>query len=386
MKTRALFALLLFFMAACAERPSLPERLTLRPGAFKDLPGWENGRQAGAVPALLRSCSVILKKAPGASLGAKGVAGTAGQWWQACETLRASTPKTDGETRRFFETWFTPYVVNGGASGLFTGYYEAELSGAWQKNGRYQTPLWQRPDDLITANLGDFKPELSGQKIVGKVEGKKFVPYDERADIASGSLAARARPLAWVSDPTGAFFLEIQGSGLVRMPDGQVLRVGYDAQNGKDYVPIGRVLYEEGEIDKPVTMQKIRAWLRAHPERAQAMMNRNPSAVFFRKVEGEGPIGAEGVALTPKRSLAVDPAFVPLGVPLWLVLEKETGGDTPPPVLLVAQDTGGAIKGAVRGDLFWGAGGEAEARAGAMQDRGTYYLLLPKTVAPYAGK
>ncbi|MDD5587463.1 MAG: MltA domain-containing protein, partial [Alphaproteobacteria bacterium] len=231
-----------------------------------------------------------------------------------------------------------------------------------------------------------FRSDLNGQRIAGKVEGHKLQPYDDRAAIAQGSLAGRARPLLWTDDPVEAFFLEIQGSGRVRLADGTRLRIGYDAQNGKPYVPIGRVLAEEGEIEKPVTMAKIRAWLHAHPERAQAMMNRNPSVVFFRCVEGDGPKGAQGVVLTPGRSLAVDTAFVPLGVPLWLDPKEDASGEVIRPRLVVAQDTGGAIKGPVRGDLFWGSSPGAEARAGAMQSRGTYYLLLPKTVVPDAAR
>lgn len=359
-----LFVLLL--LTSCAERPA--EKLTLHPVAYADLPGWTEDRVGEALPALNRSCRVLSKKPAEASLG---IAGKAKDWQAFCAALKLAAPQDDTEAREFLESWLQPYSVE--QKGLFTGYYEAELNGAWQQGGIYQTPLWQRPGDLIAVDLGAFKPELKGQRIAGKVVGQKLLPYDDRAAVARNGLAGRAEPLLWVDDPVQAFFLEIQGSGRVRFADGQVQRIGYDAQNGHAYVPIGRVLAEDGEIAKPVTMAKIRAWLAAHPERAQAMMNRNPSVVFFRKTD-DGPIGAQGVTLTPQRSLAVDPAFMPLGVPLWLA------ADTLTPRLVVAQDTGGAIKGAVRGDLFCGAGPEAEAQAGALQAGGTYYVLLPRTM------
>jgi membrane-bound lytic murein transglycosylase A len=374
MKQAALFSVLPAFvsvlLSGCAGKPPVPpERLSLSSVAFHDLSGWKQDRHAEAVSALLNSCPRMTEK-PG--------------WKPLCAALDKNRPATDEDARRFFETWFTPYAVRHEAPGLFTGYYEAELNGARQQGGVYQTPLWGRPHDLVTADLGAFRPELSGQRIAGKIEGHKLQPYDDRAAIASGSLAGRARPLLWTDDPVNAFFLEIQGAGRARLADGSILRIGYEAQNGKTYVPIGRVLAETGEIEKPVTMAKIRAWLCAHPSYAQAMMNRNPSVVFFRSVDGDGPVGAQGVVLTPERSLAVDPAFVSLGTPLWLELEKDDSGVTPPARLVVAQDAGGAIKGPVRGDLFWGAGPEAEAHAGAMQSRGAYYLFLPKTVTPDA--
>jgi membrane-bound lytic murein transglycosylase A len=367
-----LFAVLVT-LAACAEKPISPPKVELKPVGYEDLKGWGDDRQSEAVQAFARSCDVLAKKEPEAPAEK---AGKAQDWQSACQALKKEVLFTDVSARRFFETWFAPYAVRDSGPGLFTGYYEPELNGAWLKGGSFQTPLWQRPDDLITVDLGEFRPDLRGQKVAGKVEGHALRPYDDRAEIAQGSLAqGRARALAWVDNPIDAFFLEIQGSGRVKMPGGKVVRVGYEAQNGKTYVAIGRVLADEGEIEKPVTMSKIRDWLKAHPDRAQAMMDRNPSYVFFRRQDGDGPVGAQGAVLTPGRSLAVDPAFVPLGAPVWLALEGS------PPSLVVAQDTGGAIKGPVRGDLFLGAGAEAEDRAGGMQGQGTYYVLLPKTAS-----
>jgi len=372
---------LLLLFASCAEKPiPQPERLSLQPVSFSDLRGWIEDHQTEAVPALIRSCAALMNKPDDTAMG---LGGKAKDWRSVCEKLERAKPVSDKETRAFFEQEFQPYAArqNGSKEGLFTGYYEAEINGDWQQGGKYQTALWARPDDLITVDLGDFKSGLKGQKIAGKIEGRKLRPYDSRASIMAGSLLHHAQPLLWTDDAIAAFFLEIQGSGRVRLTDGSTVRVGYEAQNGHTYIAIGRVLADEGQIEKPVTMAKIREWLRNNPGRAQEMMNRNPSVVFFRLIDGEGPVGAQGVVLTPRRSMAVDPSFVPLGVPLWLDVQ-ENGGTPSLQRLVVAQDTGGAIKGGVRGDFFWGAGAEAEELAGAMQSRGTYYVLLPKSVTP----
>ncbi len=366
----------LLLLSSCAETPKTgAEKITLTPAAFSDLAGWSSDKISEAAPALARSCRVIAKKAPDSALG---VAGQASDWLSPCADLAANPPQDDAAARAFFERWFRPYAASGnsGSDGLFTGYYEAELHGTAQQSGAYHTPLYARPDDLIDVDLGEFKKDLHGQHIVGKVEGRKLKPYDDRAKITAGSLAHRAQPLLWVDDPVDAFFLEVQGSGRVRMDDGHIMRMGYDGANGRAYVAIGRALADMQLLEKPVTMQSIRGWLKAHPERAKEIMNLNPSYVFFKTIDGEGPIGAEGVALTPQRSMAVDPAFVPLGVPLWL--DSVDGHGAILQRLMVAQDTGGAIKGPVRGDVFWGFGADAEAQAGAMQGQGRIYLLLPK--------
>ncbi|MFA6279576.1 MAG: murein transglycosylase A [Bdellovibrionales bacterium] len=349
---KRLLGLALLFLAGCAV---VPEKPTLVPVSYDALQGWDRDAQDEALDAFQKSCAVLKIKET---------------WRDVCAAARA-VPQDAAAARRFFEDNFTPYRFDGAGQGLFTGYYEAQLKGAWTQKGAYQTPLWSRPDDMLTADLGAFKNSLKGQKITGKAQGKAFVPYDAREDVAAGSLAHRAKPLLWVDDPVDAFFLEIQGSGQVLMEDGSVVRVGYDAQNGHGYTPIGRVLAAQGEIEKPVTMQKIRAWLAAHPDKAQQTMNANSSVVFFRKVDRGGAVGAQGVVLTPLRSLAVDPFFVTLGTPVWLETPARHR-------LVVAQDTGGAIKGAVRGDLFWGAGEAAAEGAGSMQESGTYFLLLPK--------
>lgn len=367
--SRLTLALAVCGLCACAGPREEEKLFKIAPVSFQDLPSWQADNQAEALPALLKSCAVFNKKDPDDAL-LLPEAGQYTDWQKICREAQ-NTALDEQSARRFFEQSFTPYRITSPQEGLFTGYYEAQLRGAWTQNAEFKTPLWQRPADMLNIDLGAFRDSWKGQKITGKIDGKNFVPYDDRAKVAKGSLVNRAQPLVWVDDPIGAFFLEIQGSGQIQMQDGSIIRVGYDAQNGHGYTPIGRVLADRGEIEKPVTMQKIRAWLEQNPSRAQDIMNTNPSVIFFRKVDKDGAVGAQGVTLTPGRSLAVDRSYLPLGVPLWLV----TGAHHR---LVVAQDTGGAIKGAVRGDLFLGAGAAAENEAGQMQETGTYYILLPK--------
>lgn len=361
------------------------ETVSLQRVGYADLQNWGNDKLSEAVPALLSACQALGKQRSGTPMG---LAGRAGDWREPCEILSRMYPRDDTAVRAFLENWFRPWAVKGadGDEGLFTGYYEASLRGAWSRGGRYQTPLYARPRDLVSVDLGAFRPEWKGKRIAGKVVESQLVPYDDRAAIADGALSGRARPIMWVDDPIDAFFLEVQGSGRARMPDGKYVGVGYDGANGQAYASLGRVLLDMGELARPVTMQTIRAWLEAHRARAQEVMNQNASYVFFRILKDFGPLGAQGVPLTPRRSLAVDSSLIPLGVPLWLELKGGDGAIADPDLgggrLMVAQDTGGAIKGAVRGDYYWGYGKEAESRAGAMQSRGRYFILLPRTVIP----
>lgn len=372
--TIGLAALLVALVAACTPRPPPPDRLTLVPADFDDLPGWKKDDAGAALAAFIRSCAVLEKQPPDIKLG---VAGTAGAWHAPCDAAATVDPKTADAARRFFETWFRPWKAgnNGHTEGLFTGYYEPLLHGSLAPGGRYQTPLLRRPADLVMVELGLFRPAWRGERIAGRAVDGRLKPYDTRAQIEKGALARQHLAFVWVDDPVDAFFLHIQGSGRVELPDGTQLRVGYDGQNGQPFVPIGRLLVQRGALTKDtVSMQSIRAWIKAHPEAGAKLMNEDPSYVFFRELKGDGPIGAEGVVLTAGRSLAVDRDFIPLGVPLFL-----DAGDGLRR-LMVAQDTGGAIRGPVRGDVFWGFGPDAEARAGTQKARGDYYLLLPKDV------
>jgi membrane-bound lytic murein transglycosylase A len=277
-----------------------------------------------------------------------------------CEAATALPPQDSAAARRFFETSFIPLSVAdyGASEGLFTGYYEIELNGSRRQRGRYQTPIYRRPAEPGAA-----------------------ARYT-RAEIENGALAGRGLELFWIDDPIGAFFLEIQGSGRVRLRNGSAVRVGYDGQNGQPYVPVGRLLLERGVIPRSeATMMTIRDWMNQHPEAGAALRRENPSYVFFRELSGDGPIGAEGVVLTAERSIAIDRAFIALGLPIWVEADERFASADPVRRLVVAQDTGGAIKGPVRGDLFWGTGSAAARRAGVMNARGRYYLLVPRSVA-----
>jgi membrane-bound lytic murein transglycosylase A len=361
------------------------ERLVLKPASFEDLPGWSRDDLSQALPALLRSCRRLLGRPLGEALG---IAGTAGDWKAACEAA-ARIPARPDAARMFFEARFQPFAASADdePEGLFTGYYEPLLHGSRTRSDRYRVPLYLRPSDLVMVDLGAFREELKGQRIAGRVEEGSLVPYPDRKAIESGALAGRDLELVWVDDPIDAFFLQIQGSGRIRLEDGgdagREIRVGYAAQNGHPYFAIGRDLIERGALtEETVSMQSIRRWLEEHPDEADDVMDRNASYVFFEELKGEGPLGAEGVALTPGRSLAVDLHHWPLGVPVWLDAEAPSPRpgepDRPLRRLLVAQDTGGAIQGAVRGDVFWGHGEDAAEIAGRMKHRGRMWVLLPR--------
>jgi membrane-bound lytic murein transglycosylase A len=321
-----------------------------------------------ALVAFKRSCPALLRREDLSGL-------TRPDDWQAACTAAASAQNAE----EFFLTHFTGLRVAGGA-GFATGYYEPELAASLTRAPGYQVPLYRRPADLIDVPLGDFVASLKGRTVRGRVEGNRLVPYPPRADI-DAALANRGLELAWAADPYEAFFLEIQGSGRLRLPDGRIMRVGYDGQNGRDYTAIGRVLIDQGKLERgKAGMAAILAWLRANPADAPAILHANLSKIFFREIKGEGPIGALGVAVTGGISVAADPAFIPLGAPLLVATTRSLDG-APITALMVAQDTGGAIKGSNRIDLFLGAGEAAAAQAGAQSAPAQLILLLPKAAA-----
>jgi membrane-bound lytic murein transglycosylase A len=380
--------LALLFTVSCGPKKPAPDHLTLVPWAFDRLTGWDSDDLGAALAAFRKSCGALAKLPDTSAIGSQELAMTAADWRGACEAAEPLDAGDKVAVRRFFEEAFAPFRLanNDEPEGLFTGYYEAELHGSRRREGTYTTPLLKRPTDLVMVELGLFRPAWRGERIAGKVEGGQLKPYASRAEIEHGALDRRGLELFWVDNPVDAFFLHIQGSGRIVLEDGTVAQVGYDGQNGRPYVPVGKLLVERGALPREdVTMQSIRVWLHDHGDEAAALMNENPSYVFFREMKGEGPVGAEGVVLTPGRSLAVDRAFLPLGVPLWLDLADPQAPDGRLRRLVVAQDTGGAIRGPVRGDLFWGYGADAAARAGMMKDRGAYYLLLPRNVAVRRG-
>ena len=293
---------------------------------------------------------------------------TRGQDWSSACAAAASWPLDSAAD--FFARYFEAVQVGDGKA-FATGYFEPEIAASRARGGVYQTPIYRRPPDLVQVDLGQFTDSLKGKTIRGRVDGRSLVPYADRASIETGALAGRGLEIAWAADPVELFFLQVQGSGRLRLPDGSIMRIGYDDQNGRDYTGIGKLMKDRGLIQAG-SMQDIVAWLRANPEQGRAIMNENRSYVFFRELTGAGPVGAMGVAVTSEATVAADPRYVPLGAPVVLSLDRAE-----PEGLWIAQDTGGAIKGPNRFDTFWGAGERARAIAGGMSARGSALLLLP---------
>ena len=378
------FLALILFLTACAGIPDdKAQPLVLKPASFSALPGWRGEDFSGVAQAFGRSCERMARRDPDKAFGPGEQWGTYGDWHAACHLFQNLNQNNAKAYRTFFETYFHPYEVRAGSKqdGLFTGYYEASLKGSRTKHGSYQYPLRARPDDLVMVSLGDFRDDLKGRRIAGRVVGGRLKPYEDHADILAGRLpAAQDKTLVWVDNPVDAFFVQIQGSGVVALDDGSVMRVGYAGQNGHPYYAIGRELVHRGALEKEnVSLQSIRAWLKDNPNQAQEVMTTNPSYVFFQDLKSEGPKGGEGIALTPLRSLAVDHSIIPYGLPVWLQAEHPNGRDDLRR-LMIAQDTGGAIRGPVRGDVFWGYGAEAEHWSGLMKSQGRYWFLLPHSV------
>jgi membrane-bound lytic murein transglycosylase A len=339
----------------------LPPKLTLRGARFGQLDGWSEDHLAAALPAFLKSCAAFTARADGEpfdSVPKSGDFGAVGDWRPLCDEA-AALPHGDAAATAFFEENFTPLQAgnNGSSNGLFTGYFEIVLNGSRRREGSYQTPIYRPPPD----------PKAYS-----------------RAQIDDGVLAGKGLELLWVDDAVGAYFLQVQGSGVVHLTDGKTTRLGYDGGNGHPFVSIARLLVERSEVPlKDMTMQTLRDWITAHGAAGKALMREDPSFVFFKEVPGDGPYGSERVVLTAQRSLAVDRRFIPLGMPLWLEANQRFTTGTIRR-LVIAQDTGGAIKGPVRGDLYWGGGAAAGREAGAMNATGHYSLLVPNAVAPRA--
>jgi membrane-bound lytic murein transglycosylase A len=344
---------------------------TLKPANWSAVPFWKDPALQEAWPALLQSCSTLGKQTA----------------WQAVCADAAALPDPDSAAvRAFLEQRFQPWQAtqeDGSPEGLVTGYYEPLLRGDRVRTERARYPLYAAPDDLIAVDLASVYPELKNLRLRGRLVGNKVVPYPTRKEIeaaaASGS-GVRSRPIAWAEDPVELFFLQIQGSGRIELPDGTHMRVGYADQNGHPYQSVGKLLVERGELKlEQASMQGIKDWGAKNPDKLPDLLASNPSFVFFRELPNglTGPLGALGVPLTEGRSIAVDPRFIPLGAPVFLAT---TQPNSPEPLnkLVMAQDTGGAIRGGGRADFFWGFGNTAGERAGRMKQRGRMWVLLPK--------
>jgi membrane-bound lytic murein transglycosylase A len=352
-------------------QPAPPKSTALQmvPATFAALPGWEKDDLRAAWPAFTSSCSVLIKQA---------------LWKEACTVGRSVNANDEKAIRTFFETFLEPNQViapDGATDGLVTGYYEPLLHGSRKKGGAYQTPLYKVPDDMLTIDLAGVYPELKGMRLRGKLVGKKVVPYSTRAEIEAASFSGKE--LLWVDDPVESFFLQVQGSGRVQLSEtGETVRVAYADQNGHPYKSIGKYLVEKGELTlEQASAQGIKAWIAGHPTRMQELFNVNPSYVFFKEERlpdpKVGPKGSLGVPLTPQRSIAIDATQLPQGAPVFLST-TQPNSDIPLQRLVMAQDTGGAIRGAIRVDYFFGFGSDAAENAGRMKQRGAIWVLLPK--------
>ncbi len=351
--------------------------MVLTPVSFSDLPGWRTDTHRDALNAFLLSCTK-----PTASKSAIPI--SQADWTAPCSAARQVQSNHDANARTFFEKWFQPYRAANGpkTDGLFTGYFEAELHGARQPDSRYRVPIYRLPGNHVAVDLSKFDTALAGKNLVGRVQDGKLRPYYPRGDIESGALADKGEELFWIDDKIDAFVLHVQGSGRVILPDGTVARVGFAGHNGLKYSSIGRHLIKQGLLQPgKASWGEIRAWIEANPEKAASLFAINKRFIFFREIIGDGPIGAAGVALTPRRSLAVDHRHIPYGIPIWLDTSWPNEKSQPLRRLMVAQDTGAAIRGPVRGDFFWGYGPKALAFAGKMKSRGRYFLLLPRDAA-----
>ncbi|MCC7327918.1 MAG: MltA domain-containing protein [Burkholderiales bacterium] len=376
-------------LAGCQSVPPVPvptptpppsPRVQFTPAAWADLPGWAADPVAAAWPAFVVGCRALLASPKTRPL-----------WKGACAAGERIDGTDSDAVRAFFVSHFSPYRVaadDGNDAGLVTGYYEPMLAGSRARSAHFPVPIYAPPDDLLTVDLAQLYPELKGKRVRGRVEGKKVVPYWPRAELEHNPQRLAGKVLVYVADPIEAFFLEIQGSGRVELTDGSVLRLNYADQNGHPYRSIGRVLADRDELPlERTSMQGIRAWAQANPEKLRELLDQNPSYVFFREIPAppagtldariDGPLGALGVPLLAGRTIAVDPRSIPLGAPVFLATSMPLS-DEPLTRLTLAQDTGGAIRGAVRADFFWGFGPAAGHEAGRMKQQGRMWLLWPK--------
>ncbi|ADE10526.1 murein transglycosylase A [Sideroxydans lithotrophicus] len=337
------------------------------------LPDWTMQDLAASWPAMQQSCRALKFKPV---------------WLPICAAATKVGADDVAAQRSFYETWFTPYQVfnpDGTDTGLITGYYEPLLKGSRTRSKRFAYPIYSPPDDMLEVDMGDLYPQFRGQRVRGRLEGKRVVPYFNRAEIDAGlDPALKGHELFWVENPVELFFLQIQGSGRIELEDGTRVMIGYADQNGHGYASIGKKLIEMGEL-KPeeASMQGIKNWAEKNPERLFVLLGQNPSYVFFRVLPDSisAPLGALGVPLTNEYSIAVDQRTIPLGVPVFLATTQPNSTE-PLNRLVFAQDTGGAIKGAVRADFFWGFGDYAAVRAGSMKQSGKMWVLFPRGGEP----
>ena len=366
-----------------SEKPTVPTASpapsftpVLKPTGWNALTGWTDDDILPALDAFLQSCTV-LKKQP--------------LWQETCTQADSMRGQNADVLRQFFESRFVPHQVlnpDGSDNGLITGYYEPLLKGSRKQSRRYRYPLYATPDELLVVDLSEVYPELKNMRLRGRLQGRKIVPYYSRSEISNNPAPLQGKELFWVDDEVDLFFLQIQGSGRVELENGEIVRVGYSEQNGHPYKSVGRLLVERGELPlEKASMQGIKAWGQRNPDKLGELLRQNSSFVFFRELPAgvSAPLGSLGVPLTAGRSLAVDPRVIPQGAPVFL---STTWPNTDRELyrLMVAQDTGGAIKGNVRADFFWGFGREAADQAGKMRQTGKMWVLMPEGYQPPGDK
>lgn len=368
--------LLCISLLACDEsKPISPDPVVVKQKAlshtvlWEHLEGWEQDETQQAWSALLKNCTKVDKQLA---------------WKDICHKAKIMPEINKNTTKKFFQDNFTIQALkktNGGNKGVMTGYYEPLLQGSYQRTERFKYPVYKTPKQMLIVDLASLYPELEGRRVRGKLEGNRVVPFDDRKVIDGEKQPLAGQELLWVDNYIDLFFLHIQGSGRVQLPDGKIVGVGYANQNGHPYVSIGKYLIDKGWAErKGMSMFTLKDWLRNNPEKAQEVLFANPSYVFFdlREDAESGAVGSLNVPLTPERSIAIDPKTIPLGTALWIDSKYPDG--TPLRKLVFAQDTGGAIKGELRADFFFGTGKQAEQWAGTMKQNVKFYRLMPKRI------
>ncbi|NLV24240.1 MAG: transglycosylase [Deltaproteobacteria bacterium] len=369
-----LFLLLSSCVKAPPPPPDVPPRVEkippLAPVDWSEVAGWNDRSQDFLAPfqVFRNSCAALKTRSP---------------WREVCGRAEELTAESQEQARRFFESFFRPHQVrneDGNIEGLMTGYYVPDLVGRRHPTARFRHPLYRVPDDLLTIDLGEFRKDLQGLRLRGRLDGKKIIPYWVRSQIDGPQKPLLGQELFWVEDPVDLFFLHIQGSGRILLENGATVMVGYAEQNGHAYRSIGKLLIDSKEMTREqMSMQNIRAWARRNPDKTLQLLGENPRYIFFRELPPrfQTPPGSLGIPLTPRLSLAVDPSVIPLGAPV-MVATLWPGHGGPLNKLMLAQDTGGAIKGPVRGDFFWGMGDAAGQLAGRMKEKCRFWVLLPR--------
>lgn len=361
------------FVAACGEKAPVSYKQV----SFSNLPGWQADSDIGSLAtAFERSCRRILTQKPGPMHTNNPLFGTVEQWQGLCIQFGNLE---NGDIKQFFESNLVPYqVLPRKNKPLFTGYYEPLLEGRFEQSEEFSVPLYRRPGDMVSVDLGQFDPALAGKGIQGRLVGNRLLPYYTRAEIEAGGRMSENDVLLWLKDPVDVFFLHVQGSGRVLLPSGRELTVGFAAHNGQPYTSVGKILVDTGAMKiENVSLFTLRQWFAEHPEQRDEILRKNNRFVFFRFTDN-GAQGAQGAELTAERSLAVDTTYTPLGIPVFVSTTLSGENNAPLQKLMIAQDIGGAIKGAARGDVFFGNGARAEKLAGYQNAGGSFYVLVPR--------